>query len=187
MAPVGTGYAISLDLSSASGSGTLASFQGTADGPKDLLNVVDQLSRKLRARMGESLKRVQKTVPLEQATTASLPALQEYSEATRANDLDQDFDVAEISCSSYIAARDKGFPFCAIPVFPHRRFRHGFIFINTQKGIKKPTDLIGKKFGVTRERIRQLQNIALMKLRRALQKKEKPIDHLLPSHVAEEE
>jgi tRNA A-37 threonylcarbamoyl transferase component Bud32 len=94
VAPVGTGYAISLDLSSASGSGTLASFQGTADGPKDLLNVVDELSRKLRARMGESLKRVQQTVPLEQATTASLPALQKYSAATRANDLDQDFDGA---------------------------------------------------------------------------------------------
>jgi hypothetical protein len=94
VAPVGTGYAVSLDLASASGSGTLASFQGTADGPKDLLNVVDQLSRKLRARMGESLKRVQQTVPLEQATTASLPALQKYSEATRANDLDQDFDRA---------------------------------------------------------------------------------------------
>ena len=33
---------------------------------------------------------------------------------------------------------------------------------------------IGKKFGVTRERIRQLQNIALAKLRRALAKREKP-------------
>src|SRR6202162_5144372 len=34
----------------------------------------------------------------------------------------------------------------------------------------------GKKFRVTRQRIRQLQNIALAKLRRALSKKEKPID-----------
>ncbi|HWL52236.1 MAG TPA: RNA polymerase sigma factor RpoD/SigA [Chthoniobacteraceae bacterium] len=40
----------------------------------------------------------------------------------------------------------------------------------------KPRTLeeVGKKFGVTRERIRQLQNIALSKLRRALQKKERP-------------
>jgi RNA polymerase primary sigma factor len=40
----------------------------------------------------------------------------------------------------------------------------------------KPRTLeeVGKKFGVTRERIRQLQNIALSKLRRALQKLERP-------------
>ena len=48
-------------------------------------------------------------------------------------------------------------------------------------GKAKTLEEVGKKFGVTRERIRQLQNIALMKLRRALQKKEKPIAHLLPS------
>ena len=58
------------------------------------------------------------------------------------------FDVAETSCSSYIVARDKGMPITAIPVFLHRRFRHGFVFINTTKGIKKPTDLIGKKIGI---------------------------------------
>ena len=58
------------------------------------------------------------------------------------------FDVAETSCSSYIVARDKGMPITAIPVFLHRRFRHGFVFVNTGKGIKKPTDLIGKKIGI---------------------------------------
>ena len=59
-----------------------------------------------------------------------------------------DFDMSEVSCSSYIAGRDRGLPFRALPVFPHRRFRHGFAFINTGKGIKKPTDLIGRKIGV---------------------------------------
>jgi RNA polymerase primary sigma factor len=48
-------------------------------------------------------------------------------------------------------------------------------------GKAKTLEEVGRKFGVTRERIRQLQNIALMKLRRALQKKEKPIEHLLPA------
>lgn len=39
----------------------------------------------------------------------------------------------------------------------------------------KTLDEVGQEFGVTRERIRQLQNIALKKLRRALEKKENPI------------
>src|SRR3954466_15543498 len=60
----------------------------------------------------------------------------------------REFDVAEVSGSGYVAARDQGLPFRAIPVFPHRRFRHGFAFINTNKGIAKPADLIGKKIGV---------------------------------------
>ncbi len=40
---------------------------------------------------------------------------------------------------------------------------------------QKPRTLeeVGEEFQVTRERIRQIQNIALKKLRRALQKKEK--------------
>ena len=59
-----------------------------------------------------------------------------------------EFDVAEVSSSSYLAARDNDWPFRAIPVFLHRRFRHGFMFINTTKGISKPSDLIGRRVGV---------------------------------------
>ncbi len=38
---------------------------------------------------------------------------------------------------------------------------------------------VGREFGVTRERIRQLQNIALDKMRRSLRKREKPIPEAL--------
>jgi RNA polymerase primary sigma factor len=41
-------------------------------------------------------------------------------------------------------------------------------------GKPKTLEDVGRDFGVTRERIRQLQNIALTKLRRALAKKEEP-------------
>src|SRR3981189_2778325 len=47
-------------------------------------------------------------------------------------------------------------------------------------GKPKTLEEVGKKFGVTRERIRQLQHIALSKLRRALSKKERPVDVELP-------
>jgi 4,5-dihydroxyphthalate decarboxylase len=60
----------------------------------------------------------------------------------------REFDIAELSMSNYLAAKFRGQPFIAIPVFLHRRFRHGFTFINTSKDIHKPTDLIGKKVGL---------------------------------------
>jgi len=60
----------------------------------------------------------------------------------------RDFDMAETSASSYVVAKDQGQAVTALPVFLHRRFRHGFVFINTAKGIKKPSDLIGRKVGI---------------------------------------
>ena len=41
-------------------------------------------------------------------------------------------------------------------------------------GRPKTLEEVGKKLGVTRERIRQVQNIALAKMRQALRKKETP-------------
>jgi RNA polymerase primary sigma factor len=52
---------------------------------------------------------------------------------------------------------------------------------------KKPLTLeeVGREFGVTRERINQLQNSALTKMRRALRKKEKPMPKPLGGDLAE--
>jgi len=47
-----------------------------------------------------------------------------------------------------LMAKYTGLPFVAIPVFLHRRFRHGFVFLNAGKGITKAADLIGKKVGL---------------------------------------
>ena len=60
-----------------------------------------------------------------------------------------EFDICEENVGAYFIAVEQGHAFSAIPVFMHRRFRHGFVFINTNAGIKEPKDLIGKKIGGT--------------------------------------
>jgi 4,5-dihydroxyphthalate decarboxylase len=60
-----------------------------------------------------------------------------------------EFDVCEENVGAYFMARDRGDPVTGIPVFLHRRFRHGFVFINAAAGIRTPKDLIGKRIGGT--------------------------------------
>jgi 4,5-dihydroxyphthalate decarboxylase len=60
-----------------------------------------------------------------------------------------EFDVCEENVGAYYMIRDQGEPITAIPVFMHRRFRHGFVFVNTAAGIKEPKDLNGKVVGGT--------------------------------------
>ncbi|HTW89068.1 MAG TPA: ABC transporter substrate-binding protein [Candidatus Binataceae bacterium] len=60
-----------------------------------------------------------------------------------------EFDACEMSSSELISRTGAGqCPFVALPVFPSRVFRHGFICINREKGIKTPKDLEGKRVGV---------------------------------------
>lgn len=60
-----------------------------------------------------------------------------------------EFDICEANVGAYFMERDHGQPLTAIPVFLHRRFRHGFLFVNANAGIRAPKDLIGKKVGGT--------------------------------------
>src|SRR5258708_25268416 len=60
-----------------------------------------------------------------------------------------ELDVGEINVGAYFMARFRDAPITAIPVFLHRRFRHGFAFVNVAAGIKSPKDLIGRKIGGT--------------------------------------
>jgi 4,5-dihydroxyphthalate decarboxylase len=59
------------------------------------------------------------------------------------------FDASEMSCAHALIHKGRGdFPFVALPVFPSRMFRHGFIFVNTRAGIRAPKDLEDKRIGV---------------------------------------
>jgi 4,5-dihydroxyphthalate decarboxylase len=60
-----------------------------------------------------------------------------------------EFDVAELSASEFISLKCGGDDrFVALPVFPSRVFRHGYIFVNTRAGIRAPKDLEGKRVGL---------------------------------------
>ena len=59
----------------------------------------------------------------------------------------REFDVAEMSLSSYTVSLFRDSPFIAIPIFPSRFFRHSCIYVNADSGIKTAKDLIGKKIG----------------------------------------
>jgi 4,5-dihydroxyphthalate decarboxylase len=59
-----------------------------------------------------------------------------------------EFEVAEMSISSYLIARSQGADMIALPVFPSRRLFHTELSYNTDSGIKEPGDLAGKRLGV---------------------------------------
>ncbi|MFB6291528.1 MAG: ABC transporter substrate-binding protein [Candidatus Bipolaricaulia bacterium] len=62
----------------------------------------------------------------------------------------KEFDVCELSLGSYLASRSaqEDYPFTAIPVFPHRSFRHSNMFKHSGAGVSTPDDLEGKKVGL---------------------------------------
>lgn len=60
-----------------------------------------------------------------------------------------DFDICELSMSSYCVKTAAGTsPYIAVPVFPSRMFRHTSIYIRTDRGIRSPADLRGRRIGV---------------------------------------
>ena len=76
----------------------------------------------------------------------------------------EEFDACELSLVGYLVARDRGCDYTAIPVFPHRRFRHSYMVKRTECGIEKPADLNGKRVGLD-----TLQNSAGLWMRGILQ------------------
>lgn len=60
-----------------------------------------------------------------------------------------EFDIAELSLSSFTVRTVRGNnPYVGVPVFPSRAFRHSGVYIRTDRGIKAPADLKGRKIGL---------------------------------------
>jgi 4,5-dihydroxyphthalate decarboxylase len=61
----------------------------------------------------------------------------------------EEFDASELSASEFVSLSGRGnCPFVAIPVFPSRVFRHGYMFVNKHAGIRTPKDLEGRRVGL---------------------------------------
>jgi tRNA A-37 threonylcarbamoyl transferase component Bud32/tetratricopeptide (TPR) repeat protein len=91
LTPLGSGFAVSIRLIAADSGNELAAFRKTVDTPSQLLDAIDDLTKRLRGRIGESLRSVRDAPPLDQVTTGSLEALRKYAEASRAFDLQSDY------------------------------------------------------------------------------------------------
>jgi tRNA A-37 threonylcarbamoyl transferase component Bud32/tetratricopeptide (TPR) repeat protein len=76
---LGSSYVLTARLISTADGSTLASLKETAPDASELISAVNRLSRGLREKIGESLKSIRASEPLERATTGSLAALQFYS------------------------------------------------------------------------------------------------------------
>jgi 4,5-dihydroxyphthalate decarboxylase len=59
-----------------------------------------------------------------------------------------EFEVAEMSMSSYLIARSQGADMVALPVFPSRRLFQTELSYHVESGITRPEDLAGKRLGV---------------------------------------
>ena len=81
--PVGRGYVVSADLVKAADGAVLLSLRENAKDDGAIIEAVDRLSRRLRERIGESLRTIRASEPLEEVTTGSLDALRKYSQAVK--------------------------------------------------------------------------------------------------------
>jgi len=63
--------------------------------------------------------------------------------------LDGQFDVAEFSMSSFLAAKTRGYPIVGIPVFPRRLFSTSQMWVKQDSDMTEPKHLIGKNVALS--------------------------------------
>jgi tetratricopeptide (TPR) repeat protein len=82
------GFIVTLKLVTTDSVRELASFRESASDAKGLIIAVDKLSRRLRGKVGESLRSVRATLAFYDVTTGSLDALRKFTEGSRVAELE---------------------------------------------------------------------------------------------------
>ncbi len=86
---VGNSHLLSVRLVASQTGEQLATLTETADGLDDVIPAISRLTRKLRTRTGESLRRIASARTLDKVTTGSLEALEKYMSAIRSIEADE--------------------------------------------------------------------------------------------------
>jgi tetratricopeptide (TPR) repeat protein/tRNA A-37 threonylcarbamoyl transferase component Bud32 len=86
ISPIGKGLVLSAKVLAAVDGAELVAVRETADDEGKILPAIDRLSKRVRERIGESLRTIRANEPLEEVTTGSLEALRLYTEGARASD-----------------------------------------------------------------------------------------------------
>jgi 4,5-dihydroxyphthalate decarboxylase len=61
----------------------------------------------------------------------------------------REFDIAEVSFGAFLSIQEHTpGEFVAIPAFPHRRFRHSYIFVGHESALESPAQLANKRIGL---------------------------------------
>jgi eukaryotic-like serine/threonine-protein kinase len=108
IASAGSQIVLSARLISPRSGEALAARRETASDSTDIIRAVDRLSKKLREKIGESLKSLRAEQPLARVTTGSLQALRKYTQAIRAEDVEGNTEKA-IALGEEAVALDTGF------------------------------------------------------------------------------
>jgi tetratricopeptide (TPR) repeat protein len=104
----GGGYVLSARVISPVDGASLLSHRETATDSTEIIPAIDDLSQRLRERIGESLISIRGDPPLERVTTPDLEALRKYSQAIRAIELEGD-EARGISLLQEAVALDTAF------------------------------------------------------------------------------
>jgi DNA-binding SARP family transcriptional activator/TolB-like protein len=83
VAKVASAYTVTVQLVGAQSGNVLAGYRETAADSSGLIDAVDRASKRLRHRIGESLRELRDMPSLTDETTASLPALKHYAAANQ--------------------------------------------------------------------------------------------------------
>jgi tetratricopeptide (TPR) repeat protein/TolB-like protein len=89
---VGSKYVLTARLVAAEDGALLVSRRVTARDEAGIVQAVDELSKKMRERIGEPLNSIYMAQPLEKVTTGNLEALRKYTQAVHAIDIEGDPD-----------------------------------------------------------------------------------------------